>query len=174
MNNNNENSENPLAYVDLYRNGIYIIKEELKAKDFTAVPNSISTENDETSPKIEEKPVAVPTKGLAVLNVILTSQNFDAKVLVNKIMGAVKVGGIPLSNNDIEVLEFQEPALIDISNSTQYVVVWCDNAEKLWENKLQLPQNTKVLYLPSAVTAASSDDQKRAVWSAIKQLFGMG
>lgn len=174
MNNNNENSENPLAYVDLYRNGIYIIKEELKAKDFTAVSDSISTENDETSPKIEEIPAAVPTKGLTVLNVIITSQNFDAKLLVNKIMGAVKIGGITLSSNDIELLEFQKPVLIDISNSTQYVLVWCDNAEKLWENKLQLPQNSKVLYLPTAETAAASDDQKRAVWSAIKQLFGMG
>jgi hypothetical protein len=33
MNNNNENIENPLAYSDLYRNGIYVIKEEYKVKE---------------------------------------------------------------------------------------------------------------------------------------------
>jgi len=173
MNNNNENIENPLAYSDLYRNGIYVIKEEYKVKEIEVTSENIPKENDETSPKNEERPIFLSTQGRMVLNVVQKSNRFDSRALVTKIMQAVKINAQPLNLNDLEILEMEELLPLEIPESTQYVLIWSDNSEKESGKLLQITQKTAILNLPSAETAASTDAEKRAVWMSIKALFRM-
>lgn len=173
MNNNNENIENPLAYSDLYRNGIYVIKEEYKVKEIAVISENIPKENDETSPKNEERPILLTTQGRMVLNIVKKSNQYDSLALVTKIMQAVKFNAQPLNANDLEILEIEGMPQLEISNNTQYVLIWSDNSEKESGKLLRVTQKTAILNLPSAETAASTDAEKRAVWMSIKALFGM-
>ncbi len=173
MNNNNENIENPLAYSDLYRNGIYVIKEEYKVKEIAVISENIPKENDETSHKNEERPILLSTQGRMVLNIVIKSNQYDSLALVSKIMQAVKINGHPLNSSNLEILEIDEILPLEISHNTQYVLIWSDNSEKESGKLLQISPKTAILNLPSAETAASADSEKRAVWMSIKALFGM-
>lgn len=173
MNNNNENIENPLAYSDLYRNGIYVIKEEYKVKEIAVISENIPKENDETSHKNEERPILLSTQGRMVLNIVIKSNQYDSLALVSKIMQAVKINAQPLNSSDLEILEIDEILPLEISHNTQYVLIWSDNSEKESGKLLQVSPKTAILNLPSAETAASTDAEKRAVWMSIKALFGM-
>jgi hypothetical protein len=173
MNNNNENIENPLAYSDLYRNGIYVIKEEYKVKEIAVISENIPKENDQTSPKNEERPILLSTQGRMVLNIVKKSNQYDSLALVTKIMQAVKINAQPLNSNDLEIIEIEEMQPLEIPDNTQYMLIWSDNSEKESGKWLQVSPKTAILNLPSAETAASTDAEKRAVWMSIKALFGM-